>query len=462
MRGREPGLFLARLGHAGGFLEDGVEGRPVQQASVRDNGPDSPGVGDIGGGVGVEQHHVGQLARRDGAQAVGYAQAFGGGLRGRDQHLRRGHAELGDQGLELVVQAKPRKHQHARQVRPGQNPRPRTVHVPQLRDALGQERLPVRGIVLVQRELHSPKVQQWPGHNPHTLVALPFSSFHLGHDAGGRADAPQLESECRHQPSGFAGKRLKRVFSLCSGQAGERFSQEIGVLQGPQAGVRGLQKAHLHRHRVVAGDAKAQFQGLGQDGEVRLSRSVADLYESGARIGQLLQCLGNALRTLYRQPRAFNHRQDWKAGHLLDLAQPLHEPGTFDARTGGLDAGAEERSVGYPLATVVDLAQPAAHVPHAGDAVGDEQRQSRFARVGKVDMHVKETWDKVPVRGVNDHAAFDPVRGLGRPDVVDLIAVDDHGHVGLGRATGAVNKGRVFDDDACRWRWRHMTPLSRP
>ena len=110
-------------------------------------------------------------------------------------------------------------------------------------------------------------------------------------------------------------------------------------------------------------------------------------------------------------------------------------------------------SGGDLLAPVLQNGKIAAHVAHAGDAVGDEERKDDFAAAGEpiaergVNVHVPQAGDeefavavdKARVAGELDHRADE--------NGADVIAFDDDGGVVFDGGGGGIDERDVSDGD---------------
>ena len=116
------------------------------------------------------------------------------------------------------------------------------------------------------------------------------------------------------------------------------------------------------------------------------------------------------------------------------------------------------------LAPVEKNGKIAAHVAHAGDAVGDEERKDDVAAAGKpiaecgVDVHVPQAGDEEFAVAVDESRVAGELDHRADENGGDAIAFDDDGGVVFDGRGGGIDQRDVRDGDRRGWRsWRRWT-----
>ena len=133
--------------------------------------------------------------------------------------------------------------------------------------------------------------------------------------------------------------------------------------------------------------------------------------------------------------------------------------GIGEARLGAIEHGAGGQDSWTDEASTLDFVAPglnsfeiAAHIAHAGDAIGDEKRQGNFLGEGKpvakgeMDVHVPEARDEVAAFGA-DTGSVARVTSAFAADGVDAIALNDDDLVAANLAGADVDDVDVGDDE---------------
>ena len=209
----------------------------------------------------------------------------------------------------------------------------------------------------------------------------------------------------------------------------------VQVLDGTESGVDGL--ADGQRHRDVARGAQAALARLGHrvQEQLRLERAVGDLDEI--------------------DPVAlFAVQRGVHAGLVAGFQGALPDRGdAFDLGAGGEQLRPEQLAVG-------DLRPPRQHLPgqvagrvaHAGDAMGDVQRQQCLVfldqrrAAAEVHVHFPQPRDQVAVARI-ERSARAPLAGQRRvrADRDDVAAADRNGLAGQGAGVLDIDDGGVAD-----------------
>ena len=165
------------------------------------------------------------------------------------------------------------------------------------------------------------------------------------------------------------------------------------------------------------------------------------------------------------------HRSEEVAGRtrplVVAVATGLREKGPADEDSGPADQSQADRFLEPPIETAGVADRREARLQRVFDLAGDAQRDHRRGErhllnrieveAGKVDMGIEQPGHQGPALTV-DHLGVPgtggPIRGSDSPDPSLL---DHDSRVGLWIAAGAVEQGRVFEDDA-----QGLTSLSTP
>jgi hypothetical protein len=206
------------------------------------------------------------------------------------------------------------------------------------------------------------------------------------------------------------------------------------VLEAPLAGIR-----HLRRTDGVGHVAR--------EGDAELLRLVGDREHCVPGDERLeLDEVGPALLHLPHGAPAVLRRRDRDRAREARLLTVEHRSAQDDARTG-------ERSLRDLLPPAEQLLELAAHVAHAGDAVGEEQGKRDLLPAGEpvaeghVDVHVPEPGDQVAALALHDAGAFRNRDRARRADVDDPLAFHDDGRARLKASRLHVHDRHVTEDE---------------
>ena len=167
--------------------------------------------------------------------------------------------------------------------------------------------------------------------------------------------------QCGRLPGAVAAKGGEQLLAVCrSDLLAEAADLGSHVLDAPHPQIGGLQRADLQRD--MTGHGESALLGRLEDGQEHLARQLeVDLDEIDAAIGEGGNGLACRLRRLHRDARA-----------RVELGRVQPGPRRDDPRI----RGRMKRSAGTDRPD--DLEGPA-HVPDAGDTVGDEQPEEAIA-----------------------------------------------------------------------------------
>ena len=154
-------------------------------------------------------------------------------------------------------------------------------------------------------------------------------------------------------------------------------------------------------------------------------------------------------------PRRFRSSTARRPSSGVVIAIELGKRGCGPSSIGPTDhhARPDQRPGSNLLAPLLQHFQLAAHVAHARNAIGDEQRQRDLLPAWEpvsedhVDMHVPEPWDQELARPIHMHALQLPAdASRGTADLLDFSVAHNHRAMRLRRPAGHINDGDVMDD----------------
>ncbi len=113
--------------------------------------------------------------------------------------------------------------------------------------------------------------------------------------------------------------------------------------------------------------------------------------------------------------------------------------------------GPVKRPAAISLRQALHDVQFAAHVPHAGDAVGNEERQRNVPRIGKpvaknqMHVHVPQPGNQEKAAAVYDRRVSRILCGLPWAGIGNAIALKDYGLIRLQSARANVNDRHILE-----------------
>src|ERR1700723_196744 len=199
------------------------------------------------------------------------------------------------------------------------------------------------------------------------------------------------------------------------------------------AGIRRFERADGFRD--VAGEYDADRAGFGGDGEISFARNaVVDLQKIDAAARQSV----HGVSTVIGGGDGYG---SGRRGTIPQHGRTVDEAGRDDLRNIARDFPSGAPGLNHGNGNTRE------HLTHAGDPVGDQQREVNL-RHAEVRVHIPQAGDQKFSFAVDDHDAF------GRADFFvdhrNALAIDGDGESFARGRAGGVDYGDVFEDDGLR------------